>query len=173
AMKELQGEIDGSGQLVAHETERMHRQEMNLTRIKNDIAQLNDRLWDTYELSYAGAEEVKNALDARNAGESGCGDETLSVPFSEAESEKRAQSIRERIRHMGVVNVAAIEEYAQLNERFTQLGAQQKDLEQAKGDLEALISQLLDQMKTVFVVQFGTLQGYFSETFQRLFGGGA
>ncbi|MEG0864909.1 MAG: chromosome segregation protein SMC [Clostridia bacterium] len=173
AMKELQGEIDGSGQLVAHETERMHRQEMNLTRIKNDIAQLNDRLWDTYELSYAGAEEAKNAFDARNAGESGCVDEALSEPFSEAESEKRAQSIRERIRHMGVVNVAAIEEYAQLNERFTQLGAQQKDLEQAKGDLEALITQLLDQMKTVFVVQFSTLQGYFSETFQRLFGGGA
>lgn len=53
-LKELQAEIDGAQQLVARETERLHRQEMNLTRIKTDLSQLSDRLWDTYELSYAG-----------------------------------------------------------------------------------------------------------------------
>lgn len=58
------------------------------------------------------------------------------------------------------------------SERFTQLDAQKTDLERAKGDLQALIAQLLEQMETVFVGQFSTLQGYFAETFTRLFGGG-
>ena len=85
---------------------------------------------------------------------------------------RRLDRIRERIRAMGAVNVGAIEEYAQMYERFTQLDAQKTDLERAKGDLQALIAQLLEQMETVFVGQFSTLQGYFAETFTRLFGGG-
>ena len=42
-----------------------------------------------------------------------------------------AQRIRDRIRAMGPVNVAAIEEYAQMNERYTQLSDQKRDLEKA------------------------------------------
>ena len=73
---------------------------------------------------------------------------------------------------MGSVNVGAIEEYAQMYERFTELSAQRTDLERARKDLGTLIAQLLEQMETVFVRQFSTLQTYFSETFTRLFGGG-
>ena len=80
--------------------------------------------------------------------------------------------MRERIRSLGTVNVGAIDEYAQTNERYTQLQAQRNDLEQAKRDLEALIARLLKQMETVFVSQYGTLQGSFAPTFRRPFGGG-
>ncbi len=171
-LKELQAEIDGAQQLVARETERLHRQEMNLTRIKTDLSQLSDRLWDTYELSYAGAVEALAAFDARHAGESPMGGETVTIAFDEGEADRKAQEIRDRIRRMGSVNVGAIEEYAQMHERFIQLEAQKNDLEQAKRDLQALIAQLLEQMESVFVGQFGMLQGYFAETFTRLFGGG-
>lgn len=58
ALRELQGEIDGAQQLVSHETERLHRQEIAQNRVKTDLSQLCDRLWDTYELSYAGAQEL-------------------------------------------------------------------------------------------------------------------
>jgi chromosome segregation protein len=119
-----------------------------------------DRLWDTYELSYAGAMEQLMAYPQPEK------------PFKESESESEAQKIRDRIRAMGPVNVAAIEEYAQMNERYTQLSEQKKDLEKAQRDLKDLIAQLLNQMQTVFVEQFGLLQGYFAETFVRLFGGG-
>ncbi|MEG1890344.1 MAG: chromosome segregation protein SMC [Clostridia bacterium] len=159
-LRELQQEIDGAQKLAAHETERMHRQEMTLSRIKSDASQLTDRLWDTYELTYAGAQEAAAAFAA------------LEEPFDEAEADRRAQEIRDRIRRMGTVNVSAIEEYAQLHERYELLNSQKNDLEQAKRDLQSLISQLLDQMETVFVGQFSTMQGYFAETFRRLFGGG-
>ena len=38
--------------------------------------------------------------------------------------------------------------------------------------MKELIAQLLGQMESVFVHQFGLLQTYFAETFVRLFGGG-
>lgn len=167
-LREIQAEIDAAQQLSAHETERLHRQEMALSRIRAELSQVNDRLWNTYELSYAGAVEALSAYDRREAGESSVDGE----PFDEAAADDEARRIRERVRQMGTVNVGAIDEYAQMYERFTQLDAQKNDLEQAKRDLQALISQLLEQMETVFVGQFSTLQGYFAETFTRLFGGG-
>lgn len=159
ALREIQSQIDAAQQLCAQQTERVHRQELTLGRIRAELSQLNDRLWNTYELSYAGAVEAREAQQDDQ-------------PFDEEQADRDAQRMRDRIRAMGAVNVGAIEEYAQMYERFTQLNAQKEDLEKAKADLQTLITQLLDQMETVFVGQFSTLQGYFSETFTRLFGGG-
>lgn len=159
ALREIQAQIDAAQQLCAQQTEHMHRQELALGRIRAELSQLNDRLWNTYELSYAGAVDT-------------CAGWNDGSPFDEAKADRDAQRMRERIRAMGAVNVGAIEEYAQMYERFTQLSAQKNDLEKAKADLQALIAQLLNQMETVFVGQFSTLQTYFSETFIRLFGGG-
>ena len=212
ALKDLQNEMEGTRALAEKSTERLHRQEMNLTRVKADMAQLNDRLWDTYELTYAGAQDAHAEyvlLRQRDASQAANADAPVPVPmvgmddsadfaegstteaeddaqnaefaetktalplgFDETEADNQAQSIRERIRRMGNVNVAAIEEYAQLNERATELTAQRDDLLQAKQDLLSLITNLLAHMQTLFVGQFGLLQGYFEETFVRLFGGG-
>jgi len=171
-LREIQGEIDAAQQLASHETDRMHRQEMQLGRIRADLTNLNDRLWNTYELSYAGAVEAFAEYEQRKQTEEPGHGETMTGEFNEAEADRDAQRIRDRIRAMGSVNVGAIEEYAQLYERFHQLNAQKEDLQKAKADLESLIAQLLEQMETVFVGQFSALQDYFAETFVRLFGGG-
>ncbi len=159
-LKDVQNDIDAAQQVTARETERMHRQEMALGRMKNDVSMICERLWDTYELSYAGAMEQLMAYPQPEKA------------FRESEAESEAQGIRGKIRAMGTVNVSAIDEYAQMNERYTQLSDQKRDLEKAQRDLKELIAQLLSQMETVFVSQFGLLQKYFSETFVRLFGGG-
>ena len=167
-LRDIQDEIDAAQQTQQHETDRQHRQEMALSRIRAEATQLSDRLWNTYELSHAGAVEALEAINQQPS-ESG---EDLSGQFDEGLADAEAGRIRDRIRQMGSVNVSAIEEYAQMYERFTQLDVQKTDLERAKADLQALITQLLSQMETVFVGQFGALQGYFAETFTRLFGGG-
>ncbi len=177
ALKDLQNEIEGCQMLVSRETDRLHRQEMAQAKVKAELTQLNDRLWDTYELTYAGAEQAREEYRQRNLAGSGAADGEASSrgeepPFDETAADETAQGIRDRIRRMGTVNVGAIEEYAQLHERFTELSTQKEDLEQAKVDLESLIQRLLEQMETVFVGQFGLLQKHFAETFVRLFGGG-
>ena len=65
-----------------------------------------------------------------------------------------------------------MEEYADTKARFDELTAQQSDLRRAEADLRELIDKLLTQMRVTFVDSFTKLQGYFSETFTRLFGGG-
>lgn len=76
------------------------------------------------------------------------------------------------IRELGPVNVGAVEEYAETKLRHEELSRQMADLRQAETDLRELIQRLLEQMRTTFVENFSLMQGYFSETFTRLFGGG-
>lgn len=170
-LKEEQSEIDACQQQVSRETDRQHRQELTLSKARGELTLLTDRLWDTYELTYAGAKELETQLLEQQASSRGEND-PAPMPFNEDKASGEAQQIRDRIREMGTVNVGAIEEYAQMRERYTVLKGQQDDLEKAKADLGALIEQLLSKMEEVFVSQFGLLQGYFSTTFTRLFGGG-
>jgi chromosome segregation protein len=188
ALKDIQNELEAGRALVDRATERMHRQEMSLSRIQSEQTVLNDRLWDTYELTYAGAQGTyaehrllrqretaqANGLKTDGAEEAATpeGDTDAADDFDESAADREAQEIRERIRHMGVVNVGAIEEYAQLRERVNTLGGQRDDLTRAKEDLQALITDLMGHMRTVFTEQFALMQGFFEETFARLFGGG-
>ncbi|MEA4929276.1 MAG: hypothetical protein VB104_11460, partial [Candidatus Limiplasma sp.] len=197
ALKDVQNEIEAGHTLSEQVGDRLHRQEMNLTRVKGDLSVLNDRLWDTYALTYAGARDahaeyvlLRNRAAAQEAAQDSdnptappeaTAEETAAAAatppalpdgLDEAEADRRAQEIRERIRHMGNVNVNAIEEFTQLHARATALAAQRDDLLHARDDLQSLIRNLLEHMRTVFVGQFGLLQGYFEETFARLFGGG-
>ena len=77
-----------------------------------------------------------------------------------------------QIRALGTVNVGAVEEYAETKARVDDLTAQQQDLKRAEMDLRELIERLLIQMRSTFVENFSKMQGYFAETFTRLFGGG-
>ena len=70
------------------------------------------------------------------------------------------------------MNVHAVEEYANTKARYDEMYVQREDLEKAEKDLRDLIARLLEQMRQTFVERFELLQGYFTETFSRLFGGG-
>ncbi len=191
ALKDVQNEAEATRTLAEKTTERLHRQEMNLSRVTAERAALDDRLWDTYELTFAGAQQAyaeyqlvaqgmfnvpgAQAETPDAAPQTLPEDAVLLMPpedFNESEADTQAQTIRDRIRQMGNVNVSAIEEYAELRERVTDLTGQRDDLEKAKQDLETLIAELLNHMRTVFVEQFSILQTYFAESFARLFGGG-
>ena len=166
ALRELQAEIESLRLQLEKAVDREHRQEMGLERARAELAQLDQRLWDTYELSYAGAKaaHAEYLLVKQEAGDD--------AAFSPKAAEAEAQEIRERIRAMGEVNVGAIEEYASLNKRMTEQTVQQNDILKAKEDLNNLIAGLETEMRKVFIAQFELLEGYFVESFKRLFGGG-
>ena len=166
ALRECQAEIESVREGLENAVNREHRQEMRLERARAELQQLDQRLWDTYELSYAGAKAAHDEylLVKREAGEDGA--------FVEKDAAAEAQEIRERIKEMGSVNVSAIDEYASLNERINEQTVQQNDILKAKQDLQTLIASLETEMRKVFTEQFTLLQEYFAETFKRLFGGG-
>ena len=154
-LKNVLTDMENLHQAMNRDTDRVHRTEMVRAKVEGDLRTLQNRIWDTYEVTYAGAEEFRQ--------EEG---------FVEVDADRRAAQLMSQIRALGSVNVNAVEEYANTKERFDELTRQQEDLRQAENDLRELIERLLDQMRTPFVDNFSKLQGYFSETFTRLFGGG-
>lgn len=134
---------------------RLHRTELSLSKAEGELKAMCDHIFNTYELTYAGAEEFRQTEG-----------------FNLTESEREAAGYKSRIRAMGPVNVGAIEEYADTKQRFDEMSTQRDDLIHAKEDLENLITRLLGQMEKQFVTEFDKLKVFFQETFTRLFGGG-
>ena len=154
-LAEILADIEGLHQSRQRDGDRMHRLELSRTRTEGDLKALRDRIWNTYEITYAGAEEFR-----------------VKEGFNLTEADREAAQLSAELRALGPVNVRAVEEYAETKARVDETTTQREDLEKAEKDLRDLIARLLSSMKTTFVEQFTLLQGYFTETFTRLFGGG-
>ena len=135
-------------------SDKHHRAELQLARVEGEFKQIQDRIWEDYELTYAGAEPFRQA------------------DFKLTESEKRIATIRQRIRAMGTVNVAAVDEYRQTVERVQEMTAQRDDLLKAQADLEGIVAELETKMEKQFREQFYLMNDNFQRTFVKLFGGG-
>ena len=154
-LRDILSDMEALHESHTRDSDRIHRLELNRAKTDGDLKTLQDRIWNTYEMTYAGAEEFRQTEG-----------------FNPVEADRKAAQIATEIRALGVVNVKAVEEYADTKARWDELSAQRKDLESAEADLKDLIDRLLEQMKSTFVTNFTLLQGYFTETFTRLFGGG-
>ena len=81
-------------------------------------------------------------------------------------------ALRSRLAGMGAVNTGAIEEYAELKQRYDFLKGQCDDLVNAKAELVSTIDQINQTSLTQFQLTFDQIKKNFVYTFQTLFGGG-
>jgi chromosome segregation protein len=77
-----------------------------------------------------------------------------------------------KIESMGPVNVEAIQEYDELEERYKFLEQQNSDLEISKAELLEVIAKINHTTKTLFADTFEQVRINFQEMFRELFGGG-
>ncbi|MCL2645378.1 MAG: chromosome segregation protein SMC [Phycisphaerales bacterium] len=80
--------------------------------------------------------------------------------------------LKGKISRLGNVNLDAIGEQSQLEERQTSLAAQLADIHNAKTQLEELITKINDDSRQRFAESFAAVRTEFHEMFRRLFGGG-
>ncbi len=119
-----------------------------------EYAQTAARLWEEYELTLTDAE-------------------ALCLPFESVTELRRSVSeVRGRIKALGNVNVGAIEEYAEVSQRYEFLKKQVGDVEASKAELQKLIAGLSDEMRTMFSESFAVINENFGRIFAELFGGG-
>ena len=85
---------------------------------------------------------------------------------------KKVKLTKMSIEELGSVNVNAIEQFEELNERYTFLNEQRNDLREAKQTLEQIINEMDQEVKDRFKATFFEVQDYFTTVFQSLFGGG-
>jgi chromosome segregation protein len=88
------------------------------------------------------------------------------------EWEEEAERIAQRIQRLGPINLAAIEEFTEQNERKQYLDAQHKDVTDALETLESAIHKIDRETRTRFKETFDKVNTGIQELFPRLFGGG-
>ena len=115
---------------------------------------LLDKLWETYELSHEAARAQRVELE--------------SVP----KAQRRVGELKKAISGLGNINLDAIEEFQRVNERYTYLTDQRDDVLKSKKELEGIIADITEEMKTIFARQFSVINEAFQQTFTELFGGG-
>ncbi len=129
-------------------------------RARKDLTDLQDAMWQEYELTYGAARRLwEEQAQPASLG-------TQSV------LKKKIGQIKEAIRALGHVNVEAITELLTLRERIEFLSGQKDDIASAEEKLRELIEQLTRKMEEQFTEGFAAIAESFNQVFQKLFGGG-
>ena len=81
-IRSLTQEIDALRETLSQDQDKCHKAEMVLSRTQAELSQMQQRIWDEYELTYAGAKDF------------------LKEPFDLAASDRRTGEIRREIRAM-------------------------------------------------------------------------
>jgi len=90
----------------------------------------------------------------------------------EPEIEARVTQLNASIQALGPVNLVAIEEYKELEERYTFLKAQEQDLLNSKEQILDLITRINEQSSEMFKKTFEQANTNFEMMFTKLFNGG-
>ncbi|HWG37034.1 MAG TPA: chromosome segregation protein SMC [Terriglobales bacterium] len=91
----------------------------------------------------------------------------------EAEAlEECVRTLRQRIEALGPVNMMALEEFEEAQQRHTFMDAQRKDLLDSIADTHKAIQEMDAISRQKFEEAFERINTYFQETFRILFGGG-
>ena len=122
-------------------------------KVKEDIDNFTNKLWDEYEITPNNAEEFKK-------------------PDNIAQTNKRVNELRNKIRNLGSVNVDSIHDYKELSTRYDFMCEQRLDIENTMSKLKSVIQEMTNIMKEQFVKQFNKINQNFGEVFKELFGGG-
>lgn len=88
-------------------------------------------------------------------------------------TEEGLDRLRQKLSALGAVNLAAIDEYSELDKRFQFLSTQEADLNESIEGLRAVINKINKTTRNLFVETFQKLNEKFSEVFNSFFGGGS
>lgn len=130
------------------------RLEERLSAMTGEQDAISAKLWEEYELTRTDAA-------------------ALAIPLEDpAAAGRRLTELRNKIRALGSVNVAAVEEYKEVSERYLFFRTQIDDVEHSKAELVKMIADLSRQMSSIFLEKFQAINGHFGRIFTELFGGG-
>ena len=124
-----------------------------------------------------GAEQCRQELRAEPAAllaELRAGESAASLPTGEAldAAERELGELKTRIENLGPVNMMALEELQEAEERFSFLETQRQDLLASIEDTTQAIREIDQVSRQQFLEAFKAINAYFAESFQTLFGGG-
>ncbi len=132
----------------------LSRCEERKVSLQTEYDKLIARLWDEYSMTRTDALEAAIEIE------------------DEPRAQARLSELRTKIRSLGSVNVAAIEEYREVSERYRFLKEQSDDVENSRTELLSMIRELTAQMRQLFSESFEKINQHFQQIFTELFMGG-
>lgn len=134
--------------------------EIELTEAKTRHQNRLDRIFEEYKID---ADDLRNEPDPE-------WENSVAPPIEEVE--QRVGALRDKLEAMGPVNLVAIDEYKELEERYTFLVDQERDLIQAKEQLLDMIKKINKTTSAMFKETFEKANTNFQKMYTRLFNGG-
>jgi chromosome segregation protein len=117
----------------------------------------------------------RSAGDVSNGGEAAADLPSRSenaIHLTDADVEKLVGDLRTQLDNMGPVNLDAVHEYDELEERYKFLETQNNDLTNSRRELLDVIAQINSTTRKLFSETFAQVRINFREMFEELFGGG-
>ncbi len=99
-------------------------------------------------------------------------DDATGMPLTEAIVTKEVDELKDKVKRIGEVNLAAIQEYDELSTRYQFLSKQHQDLIEAKEHLRKVIDRINRICTKRFKETFDLVNERFTKVFPVLFGGG-
>jgi len=143
-------------QAASEATEELRTRETNLAKLLIERRHLTDGVRDRFR-----GLELHTVI----------GDYHKRAPL-QAQQRSRITELGELLDRMGPVNVDAVREHAEAEERFTYYTTQKADLDKAIADLEEAILQMNRESKRLFREAFEGINAKFKVLFPRMFRGG-
>jgi len=88
---------------------------------------------------------------------------------SEQDIREKTEKLKRQLDDFGAINPLAVEAYNEMNERYTFIQAQKKDLSEAKASLLATIQEIDDTAREKFMTSFVMVRENFIKVFRSLF----
>ncbi len=136
---------------LGQEVVRLEEKQVSIQKQADDLTR---RLYEEYELTRMEAEAIAKPIE------------------DAAEANRRVTELKNKIRALGSVNVEAIEEYKEVNERYQFMKTNVEDVENSRNELLKQIEDLTVHMREIFIERFKQINYYYGIVFSEMFGGG-
>ena len=164
----LRSKIDNLKQIIAANEEDLRQKqrltqslqaekfqtELEFNKINNRLESLNQNLAENYACTFEEALLKKTEIADKE------------------QAKKTVSKLKSKIAALGNINFAAIEEFAEVEERLEFLQKQLDDLTEAKASLDQVIKEMEQIMAKKFRETYVVVNNIFSEVFATMFGGG-
>lgn len=169
AAQEVEGKLEEVRKAVSVLRDSRTSVEIRKAEARTQLGTVESTLSGTYQvdpgsLDFAAASEsARDEMDTAGA----------ALPIlTDDELRGQLQKIRERLDRMGPINLAAINEHQELEERYKFLSTQEQDLSNSIASLKEIIQRINRTTKDMFASTFAELQEQFGAVFTKFFPGG-
>ena len=153
---ELTTESQQARAAVRQLDEKSHAKELAAGEVQHERSSLADRLREDYGIELAALEDEPSDEEQHRR----------------EEVQQEIDELRRKIGNLGNVNLEALAELDDLDERHKTLAGQYKDLSDAKKSLERIIDKINIDSRRLFTETLQTVREHFQTLFRDLFGGG-